>query len=270
MENYLFSIDCSNLYTDMIKGQGTYHYYYFCHVTICIFLCMMSLSNYSLFLFSCREITLILCDSRGASILPYLTDPGVICKVYRGARISDVALRASKLIRDLNPRVCLILAGINDFTVRNKKDRVTRIHVADSFDLANLVIRRLLSARRLLTRKYPDTKIAFGGINGIQLNRYNHMPGVSRNQSAIDDAIMQVNMYIRLLNQQMGVYHPRLISKVHVWYKGKRKNNYHLLSDGLHLGAIVTRYWVRSLMRFHRVNTLGHEPTWICRSSPRR
>lgn len=133
-----------------------------------------------------------------------------------------------------------------------------------------MVISRVLSARKLLKQKYPATKIAFGGINGIHLNRYNRLMGISQDQEAIDDAIMQVNMYIRLLNQQMRVYHPRLISKVHVWYRGKRKNNYHLLSDGLHLGRIVTRYWVRSLKRFHQVNTLGHKPNWICHNSPRR
>lgn len=241
-----------------------------CNYLITYVFIMCTLSYCSLSLMFCRPITLVIFDSRGTSVAPHFKDTDVICKVFRGARIVDVTLRASRLIQELKPRTCLILAGINDFTYRDKKSRMTKIRITDSFSLANSVISRILGARKLLVNRYPDTKIAFGGINGIHLNRYNKIDGISSNQPAIDEAILQVNTYIRLLNQQMHVYHPRLISKVHTWYKGRSRNNYHLLSDGLHLGRLVSRYWVRSLLRFHRVNTLGERAEWIVSNPPRR
>lgn len=120
--NFLFPIDS----IDYMDNTCCIYIDVNCMFCLLIFT-ICSLSNYSHFPLSCRRLTLILCDSRGSSILPYLNDPDIVCKVYRGARISDVALRASKLIRDINPRVCLILAGINDFTIRDRESRVTRI-----------------------------------------------------------------------------------------------------------------------------------------------
>lgn len=241
------------------------------YLFFCLFFCLLFLSKYfhdypSLF----REKTLIVCDSRGASIQAHLTDPDIVCKVYRGARIIDVVMRATQIMDQLHPRTCLILAGINDVTYRDRETRLIRVTNTDSFDLANSVISKILSAHRILTKRHPTVKLAFGGVNGIHLNRYNKIPGVSVHQRIIEDAIMQINTYIRLLNQQMKVYHPRLISKVHTWYKGKRKNNYHLLVDGLHLGRIVSRYWIRCLIRFHKVNTLGHGADWIVGNNPGR
>lgn len=209
-----------------------------------------------------RPTTLIVCDSRGASLLPHLHDHGIRLKVYRGARIMFVAHRASDLIDSLAPVTVLIAAGINDLTYKDKGTKTTNVRFMDAFDLANYVIRQILIARSMLIRQHPNVRLAFGGINGIQLNKYNGLDGYSESQGIIDEAIMQINAYIRLLNQVARVYPPRLTFKVHTWYKG-RNNNYHLLRDGLHFGHIVTRYWLRSIKRFHRVNTLGHVPSWI-------
>lgn len=241
---------------------------------LCIFLfyfyIILLSKNSHVYPFRCSDKTLIVCDSRGAGVQGHLTDPDIVCKVYRGARIIDVVLRASKIINQIQPKTCLILVGINDVTYRDRSTKLVHVRCTDSFDLANSVINKILSARRILIKRHPAVKFAFGGVNGIHLNRYNKLPGISEHQSVIDDAIMQINTYIRLLNQQMKVYYARLVSKVHTWHKGKRKNNYHLLADGLHFGRIVTRYWIRSLVRFHKVNTLGYGADWILGSNSGR
>lgn len=251
----LVLVCCMWTYYQYIQYLGIY-VVFAVHLMFCFLGLLRSNSHF-------RLITLVVCDSRGGSLLPYITDDDVHLKFYRGARLMFVAHRASELIGCLALTSVLIAAGINDMTFRDKTTRVIKVRLEDSFDLANFVIRQIIMARAMLTRRHPGVKLAFGGINGIQLNRYNVLEGYSDSQGIIDEAIIQVNAYIRLLNQNAKVYPPRLTSKVHTWYKGRNKNNYHLLRDGLHLGHIVTRYWLRSIKRFHKVNTLGLAPLWI-------
>lgn len=90
-------------------------------------------------------------------------------------------------------------------------------------------------------------QIIFGGLNGIDVDRYNRQisePGV---QYIIDDYVTQVNANLRLLNRVNHYYHPRFTLKVHIWRCARRVNRYHLLDDGLHLGGIVTQSWVTAI-----------------------
>lgn len=166
-----------------------------------------------------------------------------------------ICQKAKRLIHQYNPVTCLLLCGINDVTVLNRRSRVIRPRFADSFDLANYIIGLILQGRRELTALYPNTNLIFGGIIGVALNTYNQLPGISPQQITIDDMITQVNCYLRLLNQLVLVPQPRLTSKVHCWRKGVRKNYYHLLHDGLHLGALVRDVWVREILALHCRNS---------------
>lgn len=112
--------------------------------------------------------------------------------------------------------------------------------------------------RKALMKLQPNLRVVFGGLNGIELNRYNRWEGRSPCQYVIDDCVTQVNCYVRVLNRLNGNYHPRLTSKVHTWRSGRRVNRYHLLADGLHFGEIVIRSWVWAILRFHQRNTLGN------------
>lgn len=82
------------------------------------------------------------------------------------------AHRASEIIQSsVSPTTILIAAGINDMTYKDRKTKTTYLRVNDAFDLANSVIRQILMARNMLIRRHPGVKLAFGGINGIQLNK---------------------------------------------------------------------------------------------------
>lgn len=196
-------------------------------------------------------------DSRGKRIQAGMESPGIICKSYSGATLSSIRPQIPELIKKYRPVTCLILLGVNDLTIYNKVTRTVTLTKYDSFDLANMVIARILSLRRLLLLKFPNTKIIFGGINGIDIacfNREDYNPEIQR---IVDDCITQINSYLRLLNRVNGYYHPRFTSKVHIWRSARRVNRYHLLHDGLHLGGIVTQSWITAIFRTHRINTLG-------------
>lgn len=202
-----------------------------------------------------RRGTLVVGDSRCCYLRDIFEGSDIRCYAYRGAGIMTVCDRAKGLIRRYNPVSCLLLCGINDVTFMNKTTRVIRPRLSDSFDLANHIIMLILQERRNLINLYPATKIIFGGIIGVSLNTYNRLPDISPYQYTIDDTIMQVNSYLRLLNQLTLASQPRLTSKVHCWRKGVRKNYYHLLHDGLHLGPLLRDVWVREINGFHNRNS---------------
>lgn len=209
-----------------------------------------------------RNTTLVLLDSRGAPVLRQINNPGIVCRMYRGARLQEIVRHAEELIPHIRPKSCLIVAGVNNLTYKNRCNGLVYLNYYDPFELANHIIRLVNRMRAKLIRMFPATKICFGGIVGMNLNKYNRREGFSPYQWILDEAIRQINAYLRLLSQQLQLYYPRLTSKVHAYYRGRPKNNYRLLYDGLHLGPVVCRSWVTSINRFHWVNTLNLAQFW--------
>lgn len=201
--------------------------------------------------------TLVICDSRGAKLRSLLRDRNIRCVYYRGAGLRYIARMAYAQVGRYQPLTCLIIAGINDLTLRLQRPRRVVPRFADAFDLANYVIDLILSVRRDLLACYPWLRVAFGGINGICLNKYNITTEFHSEQKVIDQAILQVNSYIRLLNQNSRLYHPRLTSKVHAWRRGRMVTRYKYLYDGLHPNDVLLSQWARAIRRFHCFNTLG-------------
>lgn len=194
-------------------------------------------------------------DSRCCCLLGCFRSNDIRCFAYRGAGILGLCGKARMLVRRYNPVSCLLLGGVNDMTLMNKRTRVIKPYLLDPFDLANYVISLFLQVRQELTVLFPGTKFVFGGIIGVFLNTYNKLPGTSPYQYIIDDAITQINSYLRLLNQLVLASQPRLTSKVHCWRKGTRKNYYHLLRDGLHLGPLIRDTWFSEITKFHTRNS---------------
>lgn len=198
-----------------------------------------------------RRVTLIICDSRGARLGPLLHDKDIICVYYRGAGLRYVIRRLAALVGKFLPVTCLVMAGINDMTLRTNGARIVFPKCPDAFDLANYVIKLILSVRQDILACYPWLRVAFAGINGICLDKYNGFKSYPSDQKVIDDAILQINSYIRLLNQKSRLYHPRITSKVHAWRRGRRAIRYKYLSDGLHPSSILLRQWARAIRKFH-------------------
>lgn len=235
-----------------------YYYYYYCLILLIIVLLFQHVRYYyfiTLSLLFYHRKTVIMFDSRGRHIL--VEDPSIVSCTCPGATLSSIGHKAEEMIMRHSPISCLIIVGVNDLTRRDMCTRKVSVLISDPFLLANYVINKILQLRSRLLRFWPGIRLAFAGITGIDLNRYNRLSGLSDQQWIIDDCLLQVNSYIRILNRFDGNYHPRLTSKVHIWRKGLRINRYHLLDDGLHPGPIVIHSWIRAITRFHRINTLG-------------
>lgn len=144
------------------------------------------------------------------------------------------------------------MAGINDITSRNRHTgRVSLISNCTPVLIYHLIT-MINQAKSVILSTYPDIKLVMSGIVGIELNTYNRRLGTSPLQITVDNAITAVNSYIRQLNHDSEVPHPRLTTKIHTWRKGKRKYFYSRLYDGLHPNELVLNSWARQIKIFHQ------------------
>lgn len=108
----------------------------------------------------------------------------------------------------------------------------------------------------LVLLRFPNVKVAFGGLCGIDLNRYNGLTTFSPLQPIIDDTVHLLNYSIKTDNIANGLIHPTLTNRVHIIKSPmhKRQNQYRLLSDGIHLSEILYLDWARNIRRYYRNN----------------
>lgn len=197
-------------------------------------------------------LTIVVCDSRGRHLDMMLDDEDILVSFHSGATLHYLAMRAIDIIAKHRPDVILIMGGINDITVLNRFTRRVSLISTTTAVIIDHLITRINQAKSLIFAASPSTKIVIGGIIGINLNMYNRRLGISPLQPTVDNAITAVNSYIRQLNHDAQVPHPRITSKVHTWRRGRRKNFYSRLTDGLHPNNLVLENWAHQIRVFHR------------------
>lgn len=217
----------------------------FCQIQLCFKLLL------PLCLALATMLTIVITDSRGRYLDTLINDEHILVSVHSGAKLRHVAAQALQIIPRFHPDNILLMAGINDITCRNRHTR--RVHLISNSpaDLINHLILELNRAKSLILNSYPNVRVVLGGIIGINLNAYNRYPGISRMQWVVDNTITAINSYIRQVNHDSGVPHPRLVSKVHAWRQGFRHNIYNRLRDGLHPSDLVLEAWSRQIKLFH-------------------
>lgn len=196
-------------------------------------------------------LTIVIADSRGRNLDVWIENEEILVSFKPGAKLMDVALSALEIIPIHKPDVILLMAGINDLTILNKYTRKVRLISNSSSSMVSFMIEQINRVKSIILGSFPDVKVAVGGIIGISLNAYNRLPGTSRLQPIIDEAIIGINAYIHQMNSDSGLPHPRLTTKVHIWKRGIRKTKYERLHDGLHPSELILKAWARQLNIFH-------------------
>lgn len=197
-------------------------------------------------------LTIVVTDSRGRHLDTVLDHEDILVSSHSGATLYTVTMRAIEIIHRYRPDVILIMAGINDITILNRHTRRVRLISTSTSVIISHLISEINRAKSLIAATSPSTKIVIGGIAGFDINVYNRRLGISPLQSVVDNAITATNSYIRQLNADSQVPHPRLTSKIHTWRRGRRKNFYSRLYDGLHPNNLVLNNWAHQIRIFHR------------------
>lgn len=206
-----------------------------------------------------QSLTLVFTDSRGKCLDAYLDHDNIKVKFFKGAGILQLVDLADQYICSFKPTCVLFIGGICDMTYKDTTAQDVKLRFTSYYPLLNHLSEKFSTARSLVSTRYPSLKVAFGGLCGMDLNRYNGLLGRSYYQSVIDMVIVAINLQIEEDNIANRLIHPTLTRKIH---KRSRKqgirNQYRLLYDGLHLSPIINEEWARNIIRFHDNNHLGN------------
>lgn len=193
-----------------------------------------------------------ICDSRGTRLGSQLYEANILVFSFPGAKLTEVVLRSVAHIYQHRPAQVIYLAGINDLTTMNMVTRKIslRFRVQNEFlEHLSLILR---SARDLLGNEFPDMRVLFAGIIGVDVGRYNHSSVIAPHQDQLNETVIAANRLIRQDNVAAGMRHVYFTSKVHHWKMGQCQHRYFLLNDGLHPGVVVLHHWVNLIRGLHR------------------
>lgn len=178
-------------------------------------------------------------------------EPNIRVFSYPGAKLTEVVLRSMHHVYDFKPTTIIYMAGINDISVLNPITRKVSLRFRHLEELMEHLSSIFKSTRDLLANEFPNTKVIFAGIIGIDLAKYNHMLYRAPDQDKLNDFILEVNKLIRSNNVDNHVTHVYFTAKVHKWEAGLCQHRYHLLYDGLHPGPVVIDHWLKLIIGLH-------------------
>lgn len=209
---------------------------------------------------------LIIADSRARYLQREIGSTQVKVLHFAGATLERIIRSSANACAAIKPRYILIMGGICDITVRNRASKEISITKSSDTELFNYMYHTILAANDLAHRLLPNTKIIFGGLCGMDLNRYNHRNGYHAQQGILDDVVHQVNLLIHELNLHNGVPHPNLTNKVHKVANGNNghyRNHYRMLIDGIHAGPILLADWALNIRKmFNRLTGFEATSRW--------
>lgn len=201
------------------------------------------------------NLTLVFTDSRGKSLDAFVENEAILVKAYSGAKLINIVNYAATHVWELNPARVLFIGGTCDLTVKSHATQRIRPRFMSSNTLISYMMGVLRQARALARRLFPGVVVAFGGLCGVNLNKYNRCFGYHSQQTVIDRVIDPINWEIKRGNMALGIVHPTLTGKIHRRSSTRgNRNQYRLLYDGVHLGDIVVRDWAKNINKFHYNN----------------
>lgn len=199
-------------------------------------------------------VTLVVTDSRGIKLAPLYSatyNEDVRIFSYPGATLTKLVLHALNLIQHVKPRLMIIMGGINDLTIRNLETSKVSLKFGTPMAYVEHIMSIINSTRVLVGNEFPNTLLSFAGIIGMDLNKYNRLPGAADCQSSINSAILEVNRMNANSNQMAGSPHSYFTTKVHKWVDGTCLHRYSLLYDGLHPNDTVLKHWSETIHQMH-------------------
>ena len=197
----------------------------------------------------------IVADSRGKRLEDFITPPqGYRIKVTHkgGATLQWVLGEAKRIINQWPCELVYIHAGICSIT-QKENGKIELPY--DSADDIYKTTKELFKAVITDLDQYDDTPVIISQLVGVDLKAANQDPSsdASRKrkrgkkhpqQIHMDQAILRLNDYIKLLNTERGHETPELAGAVHKHHGTKGWSHaYNHLRDGVHPTDTTLKYW---------------------------
>lgn len=125
-----------------------------------------------------KMLTIAVCDSRGRYLDTWVDNENILVSFHSGAKLNDVAHEAPKIIPRFKPDIIVLMAGVNDLTVLDRRTRQVRLISTSRSVMIHHLITQINWAKASILALYPNIKVAIGGILGIEINTYNRMRGI--------------------------------------------------------------------------------------------
>lgn len=202
------------------------------------------------------NLTLVFTDSRGKNLDAFIDNESILVKAFSGAKLVNIVEYATSFIWDLQPARVLFIGGTCDLTVKNRITREIRPRFLTHQTLLSYMLGVLRLARALATQLFPHVTVAFGGLCGVNINKYNRRLGYHVYQPVVDQVIDPFNWEVKRGNMASNIIHPTLTTKIHKRsVRQGNRNQYRLLYDGVHLSDTVVKDWARNITKFHYNNS---------------
>lgn len=211
---------------------------------------------------------MVLTDSRGRGlqhIIERLTEIEVGVQVMSGAGSELAAIRALTQVREIKPALIILATGICDLTFRDTSTRKTSLRYSTVEECVEGVIGGIKAACEIL-EVMGKVKISVATLTGLDLVDYNcryrkHMnEGEYENyckerkreckeQKILNEAIIEINRKITVINRNHGTPSTWLSTVVHSYYRKTHHHSYKRLQDGCHPGEATKLKWAKLIVK---------------------
>lgn len=216
-------------------------------------------------------MTLIIADSRGRGLQTHIDqlgtkEPGTIhVACHPGAGLELAVLKSLRIIRETKPTLIIVLAGICDLTWKNINTKTIGVRYQKVGENVTQYMKAVRAAYDLL-RSDSATAVSFATLTGVDLTDCNnpHRKNMNneqykqyaesskithRNQTVINDAILEINLQIVRFNRGNNIRTVWIAGLVHAYIKKSYHHYYRRLSDGCHPDHKTKKAWAVQLVK---------------------
>ena len=196
-----------------------------------------------------KRLHLIIIDSRGKGLGDLLKTRNKSGELFdlivrEGATLFDLVEVAVKHLHKNPFDVVYIVGGACDITFKEKKTKRIIYTWGKGSALMAHLLDTLVKANDRLLKEFPASKVVFCPLIASELIRVVNFGQVTEeDQHAVEEAVWEFNSTVFRINKERKTISPSLQHQVHRFCKGKRRNYYHHLEDGIHLTEYLRGKW---------------------------
>lgn len=103
----------------------------------------------------------------------------ILVKAFKGAKLVNIIDYAAAYIWEYYPTRVLFIGGTCDLIVKRHATQEIRPRFLSSRLLLSHMLGVLHQAREIVLRLFPGVTVAFGGLCGVNINKYNRQVWIS-------------------------------------------------------------------------------------------
>ena len=204
--------------------------------------------------------TILLSDSRGRYLNNVFenmlyNDEVMYSWFFPGIGLTGLKTKAKQLVCTQPVEHLYIMAGVNDISVRNNYSRYNYVPFSSPYDLSAHVMDLVMDLVKYCHEDCQIRDVIVLPITGLDVNRYNRVPGINHCQAILNQGVVLLNSDIITMNAAYNLHTPMTQRYVHKHIgHGKIKHMYGRLWDGLHPRGDTVERWAENILVAMRYN----------------